>query len=125
MTKMEPETGYTGPERRESPRYKVSLRARWGGREWAGREGTVTNLSADGCFVMTEDAAAEGELVQVQVELPRGAALPLWGNVIHSVEGKGFAIRFSTFSQGGARERLGALLRDAGDATGGFTSPQD
>lgn len=114
---MEPETTYAGPERRESPRYKVSLRARWGGGEWAGREGTVTNLSADGCFVVTEDAAAAGELVQVLIELPGGEALPLWGSVIHRAEGDGFAIHFSTFSQGGARERLKALLRQAGSAT--------
>ena len=109
---MEPDTSYAGPERRESPRYKVSLRARWGGGEWGGREGTVTDLSADGCFVATEGAVAEGELVQV--ELSEGEALTLWGNVIHGVEGQGFAIRFSTFSLGGARERLAALLRQAG-----------
>ncbi|HEX8561062.1 MAG TPA: PilZ domain-containing protein [Pyrinomonadaceae bacterium] len=113
---MEPEKTYEGPERRESPRYKVSLRARWDGGEWTGREGTVTNLSADGCFVMTADAAEQGELVQVQVELPEGEALPLWGVIIHRVEGRGFAIRFSTFSQGGARERLVALLRAGGPA---------
>jgi hypothetical protein len=113
---MESETTYTGPERRESPRYKVSLRARWGGGEWAGREGTVTDLSADGCFVVAEGAVAGGELVQVEVELPGGESLTLWGNVIHAAEGKGFAIRFSLFSQGGARERLKALLRDAGAA---------
>lgn len=111
---MKPENNYTGPERREAPRYKVSLRARWGGGEWAGREGTVTDLSADGCFVMTEGEVTEGELVQVQVELPAGEPLPLWGSVIHRVEGRGFAIQFSNFSQGGARERLGALLREAG-----------
>ena len=111
---MEQETNYTGPERRESPRYRVSLRARWGGGDWAGREGMLTNLSADGCFVMAEDAVAWGELVQVQVELPGSAALPLWGSVVHRVEGKGFAIRFSTFSQGGARERLDKLLKEAG-----------
>jgi len=104
---------YDGPERRESPRYRVSLRARWGGEQWDGREGTVVNLSADGCFVVTDDAVAEGELVQVQVEISGGEALPLWGSVIHSVEGRGFAIRFSTFSQGGARERLSALLKQA------------
>ncbi len=111
---MEPESTYAGTERREQPRYRVSLRARWGGGEWAGREGTVTDLSADGCFVTTEGAVAEGELMQVQVELSEGRVLTLWGNVVHTVEGRGFAIRFSTFSQGGARERLGALLREAG-----------
>jgi hypothetical protein len=114
---MEEETNYTGPERRESPRYRVSLRARWGGGDWAGREGTVTNLSADGCFVMAEDTVAEGELVQVQVEVSGGEALPLWGSVVHRIEGKGFAIQFSTFSQGGARERLGRLMKEAGGTT--------
>jgi hypothetical protein len=113
---MEPETNYTGPERRESQRYEVSLRARWGGGEWAGREGVLTNLSADGCFVMAEGEVAEGELVQVLVELPGGEALPLWGSVVHRGEGAGFALQFSHFSQGGARERLKALLRDAGAA---------
>ena len=110
---MEPEDTYSGPERRESPRYQVSLRARWGG-EWAERRGTVTNLSTDGCFVLADDPVAEGELVQVQVELSGGEALSLWGSVVHTGEGRGFAIQFSTFSQGGARERLRQLLRDAG-----------
>lgn len=110
---MGQEDDYTGPERRESPRYRVSLRARWGGGEWAGREGTVTNLSADGCFVTTEGSVEVGELVQVQVELPGGQSLPLWGSVIHRAEGQGFAIRFSNFAQGGARERLAALLEEA------------
>jgi hypothetical protein len=76
----------------------------------------VVNLSADGCYVTADEGVAEGELVQVQVELPGGESLPLWGNVVHGAEGKGFAIRFSTFSQGGARERLSALLREVGDA---------
>jgi hypothetical protein len=114
---MDSESTYAGPERRESPRYKVSLRARWGGGEWAGRQGTVTDLSADGCFVVADDAVVEGELVQVQVELSEGEALTLWGNVIHGAEGQGFAVQFSTFSQGGARERLRALLRNAGGVT--------
>lgn len=112
---MGTETTYGGTERRESPRHRVSLRARWGGGEWAGREGTVVNLSADGCYVEANDTIAEGELVQVQVELPGGESLSLWGNVIHGAGGKGFAIKFSTFSQGGARERLRALLREVGD----------
>ncbi len=114
---MSAEGSYGGPERRAAPRYKVNFHARWGGEEWGGREATVGDLSADGCFVLTDDMVAEGELVQVQVELPNGDPLPLWGSVIHRVEGRGFAIRFSTFSQGGARERLGALLREAGGTT--------
>lgn len=112
---MDKEKSYGGPERREFTRHRVSLRARWDGDEWAGREGTVVNLSAEGCYVMADYTVPEGELVQVQVELPGGEPLPLWGSVIHSVEGQGFAIQFSTFSQGGARERLGALLRALGD----------
>lgn len=112
---MDTKNSYGGPERRESTRHRVSLRARWGGGEWAGREGTVVNLSAEGCYVMADYTVAEGELVQVRVELPGGESLPLWGSVIHSAEGQGFAIQFSNFSQGGARERLTALLRALGD----------
>lgn len=73
---------YAGPERRESPRYRVSLCARWGGGEWAGREGTVMNVGADGCYVTAESAVAVGDLVHVEVELSGGESLPLWGSVI-------------------------------------------
>jgi hypothetical protein len=108
--------GYGGPERRASPRYKVNFHARWEGGEWAGREGMVSDLSADGCFVLADDIVAEGELVRVELELPGGDVLPLWGHVVYGLGKTGFALQFSSFAQGGARQELEGLLR--GMATG-------
>ena len=54
---------------------------------------------------------------RTSIRKPDGEPLPLWGSVIHRAEGQDFVIQFSNFSQGGARERLKALLRDAGGAT--------
>jgi PilZ domain len=108
---MSAEGPYGGQERRASPRYKVSLHARWGGGEWAGREAAVGELSADGCFILTDQVVGVGELVRAELVLPGGEALPLWGHVIHVLERKGFGLRFSNFSQGGAREKLEGLLK--------------
>ncbi len=67
---------------------------------------------------MTEDAAAEGEPApeRVQVGLPHGEAAPLLGSIIHNVGCKASPSGYSP-SRSGVRERSGALLQDAGDAT--------
>jgi hypothetical protein len=104
---------YTGPERRESPRYKVNFYARWGGGEWEERAGTINELSSGGCFVLTDDAVEEGQLVKIEIEVPGQGALALWGNVAYWIAETGFAVRFAPFAQGGARQRLEALLREA------------
>lgn len=109
---MSAEGSYGGQERRASPRYKVNFHARWGEGEWAGREATVGDLSADGCFILTDDLPGEGELVRVELELPGDGVLTLWGHVVYGLKETGFALRFSTFSQGGALARLAALLKE-------------
>lgn len=108
---MSAEGSYGGPERRAAPRYKVNFHARWGGEEWGGREGAVGDLSTDGCFVLTDDLPGEGELVRVELELPGEGVLTLWGHVVYGLKETGFALQFSTFSQGGARQRLEGLLK--------------
>ena len=108
---MSAEGPYGGEERRASPRYKVNFHARWGGGDWAGREGTVGDLSADGCFILTDDLLDEGELVRVELELPDGGVLTLWGHVVYGLERTGFALQFSSFSQEGARQKLEGLLK--------------
>lgn len=115
MAPMNSGRAYTGPERRESPRYKVNFSARWGGEEWEGREGTIGDLSSGGCFVLTEDAVGEGQLVKLDIKVPGQKALTLWGNVAYWVAETGFAVRFVPFAQGGARQRLELLLRHAAE----------
>ena len=103
---------YVGSERRESPRYKVNFYAQWGSGEWEAREGTITDLSSGGCFVLTDDAVEEGRLVRVEIEVPGHNRMTLWGNVAYWIKETGFAVRFAPFAQGGARQQLDALLRN-------------
>src|SRR5947209_9653111 len=113
MAPMNSGGSYVGHERRESPRYKVNFHARWGGGAREGREGTINELGAGGCFILTDDIIEEGQLVEIEIEVPGQKALTLWGHVAYWVAETGFAVRFAPFAQGGVRQRLAALLREA------------
>jgi hypothetical protein len=55
----------------------------------------------------------EGQLVELEIEVPGQKALTLWGRVAYWVTGTGFAFRFAPFAQGGMRSRFDALMREA------------
>ncbi len=105
---MEPDDEYRGEERRRVERYAVNLRARWEGRH-AGREGTVTDISLAGCFVLSEDLVEAGDLVKLEVFLPAGVII-LWGHVIYTAEEIGFGVRFSPFFPEAERRKLELLV---------------
>jgi hypothetical protein len=96
----------SGDERRADRRYKVSFRVHLMREETPEVEGEVTDLSAGGCFVTSDERVVEGDLVKLRLDLPGRGDLTLWGNVVFWVRDTGFGVRFSAFSQGGARERL-------------------
>lgn len=73
-------------------------------------EGEVTDLSAGGCFVESDVDVREGDLVKLGFDLPGHGDLTVWGNVVFWVKDTGFGVRFSAFSQGGARDKLMELL---------------
>ena len=99
-----------GWERRRARRYKVNFRARWeGGR--ASREATVTDLSLCGCFILTDDLVRKGETVRLDLVLPRGGRITLWGRVVYKVEEIGFALDFQRFEHDEDRRRLEWLVR--------------
>lgn len=83
-----------GMERRLTERYKVNISVRWEGSR-ARHEGTVTDISTAGCFVLTEDIGVERrELVKIEVLLP-GGVITLWGSVIYKADEIGFGVRFA------------------------------
>jgi hypothetical protein len=100
-------------ERRADQRYKVNFRANLMRGESPEVEGEVTDLSAGGCFVESGEEVREGDLVKLRFDLAGHGDLTVWGNVIFWVRDTGFGVRFSAFSQGGARERLLELLSSA------------
>jgi hypothetical protein len=107
---MNPPVINTPSERRADVRFKVSFLLHWGRGESEEFEGEVTDLSAGGCFVESGVEVSEGDLVKLRLDLPGRGDLTIWGNVVFWVRDTGFGVRFSTFSQGGARERLLDLL---------------
>lgn len=81
-------------ERRAHERVKANLPARWEG-VLTGREGTVTDLSIAGCFVVTSADVEPKELIRLELTLETGRRLYLWGEVIYRMDEIGFALRFT------------------------------
>jgi hypothetical protein len=96
--------GLVGDERRSDRRYKVRFRVSLMREE--SEEVEVTDLSVGGCFVESGEEMREGELVKLRLDLPGHGDLTVWGNIVFWVRDTGFGVRFSAFSQGGAREKL-------------------
>ncbi|HKP45624.1 MAG TPA: PilZ domain-containing protein [Pyrinomonadaceae bacterium] len=84
-------------ERRRSPRVKVNLQARWEG-VLAQQEATITDLSRTGCFVLTGGKVEPKELVRLEMEIPGGDPLVLWGEVVEAAYDIGFAVKFTSMT---------------------------
>jgi PilZ domain len=101
---------YMGMERRLNERYKVNIRARWEGPR-ARREGTITDISTAGCFVLTEDIGVERrELIKLELLMP-GGVITLWGYVIYKADEIGFGVRFAPNIPDEERRRLEFLVK--------------
>lgn len=100
---------YMGIERREVARYHVNLRVRWQGQR-AAREGTVTDISINGCFVLSDDLVERGDPVKLELLLPAGL-ITLSGQVIYTAEEIGFGVRFSRSLPDSERRKLELLVK--------------
>ena len=108
---METEAGSQKVERRKFPRYRrVNFRARWSGK-LAEQEATISEISLGGCFILSDTAVVEGELLRLEMTLPRGGSLTLWGHVIYRAEEIGFGFRFAPFLQQDDRQKLALLVK--------------
>ena len=84
-------------ERRAAPRARVNLPARWEGvvsRENA----TVTDISRNGCFVLSGGKVEVKELVWLEIQLPDQAVVHFWAEVVNQASDIGFALRFNSGS---------------------------
>ena len=107
---MESTAHQAGRDKRGAPRYRVDFRARWEGASGAG-EGTVTDLSATGCFVLADTARARtNDLLRIDLYLPNGESITLWGTEVYTAEEIGFGVRFTEVPDEEDRKRLGWLL---------------
>ena len=81
-------------ERRRHERINIYLKTRWEG--LLGRhEGTLSDISAGGCFIISESSTTLRELIRLEIELHTGEWVKVWGEVTNQFEGVGFGVRYT------------------------------
>ena len=81
-------------ERRRHERINIYLKARWEGL-FGRHEGTLSDISAGGCFIISESATTLRDLVRLEIELHTGEWVKVWGEVTNQFEGVGFGVRYT------------------------------
>ncbi|HEX8283289.1 MAG TPA: PilZ domain-containing protein [Pyrinomonadaceae bacterium] len=81
-------------ERRQHERINIYLKARWEGL-LGFYEGTLSDISAGGCFILSESPTTLRELIRLEIELHTGEWVKVWGEVTNQFPGVGFGVRYS------------------------------
>ena len=97
-------------ERRAAKRLRANIKVRWETLKTQGR-GSVCDLSASGCFVLTGGEVVPRELARMDLMLP-DQATTFWGNVVYAVDEMGFAVRF-VFGSEADKESLERVILQA------------
>ena len=95
-------------DRRSAPRVRVNLPARWEG-VLARESATVTDLSRNGCFVLTGGKVEVKELVWLEINLTETQTVNLWGEVVDAASEIGFALKFNSSTPEGEAILAGFL----------------
>lgn len=96
-------------DRRKAERIRTKLNARWEG-ILNRHDGTIVDISAIGCFMLTKDQVTAGELVRIEIQLPTGRWIYLWAEVVYCMPEIGFALQFTGSTR--TEETMLALLID-------------
>src|SRR5436190_19391564 len=88
----------TFSERRRAERFRVNVDARWESASCQ-RQGTISDISTSGCFVLTAPEITVNEPVKVGIQFPSGKGVTLSGEAVYSVEEIGFALRFTDLGE--------------------------
>ena len=88
----------TGDDRRKKKRYPINLDVEWES-HFGRRAGTLSDISEDGCFILTEVDVSDGELVKVFIPLSDGMKVEFMGQVANFVQEIGFAVNFLSMSE--------------------------
>src|SRR5687767_3613414 len=86
-------------ERRLAPRARVNLPARWEG-VLSRENATVTDISRNGCFVLSGGKVEKKELVWLEIQLPDQDPVHFWAEVVDAASEIGFALTFNSASDG-------------------------
>ncbi|HKP84337.1 MAG TPA: PilZ domain-containing protein [Pyrinomonadaceae bacterium] len=82
-------------DRRSAPRARVKLQARWEG-VLSRENATVTDLSRNGCFLLTGGKVEIKELVWLEIQLTEQQKVNFWAEVVNEASEIGFALKFNS-----------------------------
>ena len=85
-------------ERRRHERVNIYLKARWEGM-LGFYEGTLSDISAGGCFILSESPTTLRELVRLEIELHTGEWVKVWGEVTNQFAGVGFGVKYTELDE--------------------------
>jgi hypothetical protein len=110
MTKPEKdEVNIIAKERRRTERAHIYLDAQWTG-QYSLSKGTISDVSEEGCFVLTSGKVKRKEIVKLKIETPTSKTLEVKGKVIYFYQEIGFGLCFTDMSE--TERELLALLID-------------
>jgi hypothetical protein len=99
----------SGEQRRSSNRYPVEVDVQWEGAR--GRQpGTMTDVSPNGCFVLSSGDIEDGDAVKIFVPLADGMKVEFDGKVANHVYEIGFGVRFEQLSDA-QRDLLNQIVK--------------
>jgi hypothetical protein len=84
-------------DRRSARRFTVNIDIEWEN-HYGRRSGTVSDISEEGCFVLSQVDVSDGELVKVFIPLSDGMKVEFLGQVANFVYEIGFAVHFLSLS---------------------------
>ena len=101
----------SGDERRGSNRYPVEVDVQWESNN--GRQpGSLSDVSLDGCFVLSSGDVNDGDEVKIFVPLADGMKVQFNATVANHVFEIGFGVKFSPLSTA-QRELLVKIVRQS------------
>ena len=82
-------------EQRRDPRVNHIFDCRWFGK-WGANDARIDDLSVSGCHIVNRFSTPNaGEIVEIDIVRLAGEPLTVSGEVVNSVRGVGFSVRFS------------------------------
>jgi hypothetical protein len=96
-------------ERRRHERLTVYLRVRWEGL-LGNHEGMLSDISAGGCFILSDGKVSVKELIRLEIELHTGEWMKVWGEVSNCFPPVGFGVMYTEVDDDEGGDRLTITL---------------
>lgn len=103
----------SGSERRSIDRYAVDVEIEWENSAGERNPGSLSDISYEGCFVLTSGDVKDDEPVRIFIPLADGMKVQFAGRIANHVFEIGFGVQFDPLSAA-QREMLGNLLKKFG-----------